>query len=164
MHDSSAGTYFFNDKTDKWPRKKDKKNHHHCKYDQIWSQETSKLITIQVSHLNIVGTPHPHFCRGELSLQPNFQKGGGGGVDRASTFRGGFLEKSGWFFSEALPFSHKNKLKSEIFNDKKSLLAKIFFSAITKNSNWDILVKNLVTLKDWWYKDEKLGFTERSDF
>ena len=47
---------------------------------------------------------------------------------------------------------------------KKSLLAKIFFSAITKNSNWDILVKNLVTLKDWWYKDEKLGFTERSDF
>ena len=47
----------------------------------------------------------PPFCRG-LSLQPNFQKGG---LDRTSTFRGG------------LQFSHKNKLKSETFNDKKSL-------------------------------------------
>ena len=27
----------------------------------------------------------------------------------------------------------KNKLKSEIFNDKKALLAKIFFSVMTKN-------------------------------
>ena len=43
-------------------------------------------------------------------------------------------------------FSHK-KIKSEIFNDKKSLLAKIFFSVITKNSNWEILPKNLVTIK-----------------
>ena len=38
-------------------------------------------------------------------------------------------------------FSHK-KIKSEIFNDKKSLLAKIFFSVITKNSNWEVLTKN----------------------
>ena len=31
---------------------------------------------------------------------------------------------------------------------KKSLQAKIFFSVITKNSNWDIfLSKNLVTFK-----------------
>ena len=29
----------------------------------------------------------------------------------------------------------KKKLKSEIFNDKKSLKAKIFFSVTTKNSN-----------------------------
>ena len=34
-----------------------------------------------------------------------------------------------------------------IFNDKKSLQAKIFFSVITKNSNWEILSKNLVTFK-----------------
>ena len=67
MHDSSAGTYFFNDKTDKWPRKKDKKTHQHCNYDQIWSQETSKLITSQVSHLNIVAS------------NQIFKKGGGVG-------------------------------------------------------------------------------------
>ena len=30
---------------------------------------------------------------------------------------------------------------------KKSLSAKIFFSVITKNSNWEILRKNLVTFK-----------------
>ena len=41
----------------------------------------------------------------------------------------------------------KNKLKSEIFNDRKSLYAKAFFSAITKNLNWEILPKNLVTFK-----------------
>ena len=42
-------------------------------------------------------------------------------------------------------FHIKNKLKSENFNDKKSLQAKIFFSIITKNSNWEISHKNLVT-------------------
>ena len=30
---------------------------------------------------------------------------------------------------------------------KKSLQAEIFFSVITKNSNWEILPKNLVTFK-----------------
>ena len=40
-----------------------------------------------------------------------------------------------------------NKLKSETFNDKKSLQAKIFFFVITKNSNRDILLKNSVTFK-----------------
>ena len=44
-------------------------------------------------------------------------------------------------------FHIKNKSKSEIVNDKKSLQAKIFFSVVTKNSNWDILTKNLVTFK-----------------
>ena len=47
-----------------------------------------------------------------------------------------------------LKFFHKNKLKSEIFNDKKSLETKLFFSVIIKNSSWEILTKNLVTLKD----------------
>ena len=36
------------------------------------------------------------------------------------------------------------KLQSEIFNDKKSLSTKIFFSTITKNLNWEILTKNLL--------------------
>ena len=50
------------------------------------------------------------------------------------------------FFREGLQLSH-NKLKPEIFNDKKSLEAKIFFFVITKNLNWEILPKNLVTFK-----------------
>ena len=32
---------------------------------------------------------------------------------------------------------------------KKSLQAKIFYSAITKNSNWEILPKNLITLSKY---------------
>ena len=56
-----------------------------------------------------------------------------------------------------LQFFPKNKLKSEIFIDKKSLQAKIFFSVKTKNSNWEILVNNLVTFKKWdGVKDEKI--------
>ena len=52
-----------------------------------------------------------------------------------------------------------NKLKSEIFNSKKSLETKIFFSVITNNANWEILTKNLVTFKRWHgIKDEKLFF------
>ena len=40
---------------------------------------------------------------------------------------------------------HKNKLKSEIFKDKKSLRTKLFLSVLTKNLNWKSLTKNLVT-------------------
>ena len=31
-----------------------------------------------------------------------------------------------------------------MFNNKKSLQTKLFFSVIAKNSNWEILSKNLV--------------------
>ena len=34
-----------------------------------------------------------------------------------------------------------------MFTDKKSLSAKMFFSVITMNLNWEILIKNLVTFK-----------------
>ena len=79
-----------------------------------------------------------------MSLQPNFQKEGG--LDRISTFRGVLLGKRGvTLFRGGCNFHIKNKLKSEIVNDKKSLYAKIFFPVITKNSNWKILPKNLVT-------------------
>ena len=100
MHDSSAGTYFFNDKTDKWPRKKDKKTHQHCNYDQIWSQETSKLITSQVSHLNIVAS------------NQIFKKGGGGGgggvvLTGPQLLEGGFWERGGDFFQRRCHFHIK---------------------------------------------------------
>ena len=53
-------------------------------------------------------------------------------------------------------FYIKNKLKSEIFKDKKDY-KKMFFSVITKNLNWEISNKNLVTWKRWdGVRDEKL--------
>ena len=72
-------------------------------------------------------------------------------------------------FGEGCNFHVKNKLKSEIFNDKKKLLAKIFFSVITKNSNWEILTKNLVTFKRQdGFKVEKaqyfVGSLKKSNF
>ena len=53
--------------------------------------------------------PPPLLSAGKLSLQPNFQKGV---FDRTSTFRGGFLGKSGMTFSRGgggggLQFLHK---------------------------------------------------------
>ena len=49
------------------------------------------------------------------------------------------------FFQGGCSFYIKNKLKSQIFNDKKSLSAKMFFSVPTKNLIWETLTKNLVT-------------------
>ena len=66
-------------------------------------------------------------------------EGGGGGV----TGKEGVT----FFSGEGLQLLQKNKLKSEIFNDKKVHKQEIFFSAITKYSNWGILTKNLVTFK-----------------
>ena len=49
----------------------------------------------------------------------------------------------------------KNRLKSEILNDKKNCKPKCL-SAMTKNLNWQILTKNLVTFQRWdGIKDEK---------
>ena len=61
------------------------------------------------------------------------------------------LERGGDFFQRGggCSFYVKNKLKSEIFNNKKSLQAQVFFSVIPKNLKWEILTKNFVTfLKD----------------
>ena len=79
------------------------------------------------------------------------------GMDRISIFRGGgWWEKGGDLF-QGLQFLHINKLKSEIFNDKKGLYAKMFFSVTTKYLNWEILIKNLINFKRWnGVKDEKI--------
>ena len=51
----------------------------------------------------------------------------------------------------------KYLLKSEIFNDKKSIQTKMFLSVMSKSLNWEILTKNLVTFKRWdGVKDEKI--------
>ena len=44
-----------------------------------------------------------------------------GGIDKTSLLIGGLLGKKWWPFTEGCSFYIKNKLKSEIFNGKKSL-------------------------------------------
>ena len=62
-------------------------------------------------------------------------------------FREGSLERgsdvAGLQFAGGCSFCIKNKLKSEIFNDRKVYKQKCF-SVITKNLNWEILTKNLI--------------------
>ena len=70
-----------------------------------------------------------------MNLLPNFQKGGGGNLQDL-IFKRGVGEKKGVIFARwgggrggaGCNFYKKNKIKSEIFNDKKS-----------KNSHWEIL-------------------------
>ena len=69
----------------------------------------------------------------------NFQKGQGS--KRPQLLEGVARKEGGDFFQGGYNFHIKNKLKSEIFNEK------MFFSVITKNSNWEILTMNLVTFK-----------------
>ena len=72
-----------------------------------------------------------------------------------SQFLEGCCFEGGDFFQGGCSFYIK-KLKSQIFNDRKSLSLKMFFSVTTKNLNWEILTKNLVTFKIWdEVKDEK---------
>ena len=72
------------------------------------------------------------------------------GPDRISIFRGRLQEKRGWLFwaggGRDRSWYVKNKLKSGILNDEKNYKPKCL-SAITKNLNWQILTKNLVTFK-----------------
>ena len=81
-----------------------------------------------------------------MNLLPNFQKGE---LDRTSILRGVAGNEEVCFFRRrgVAIFYIKNNLKSEIFNDKKGLLTKMFFSVITKNSNQEMLTKNIVTFK-----------------
>ena len=51
------------------------------------------------------------------------------------------------FFRRGCNIYVENKLKSEIFDNKKILQTKMFFFVITENLNLDILTKNLVIFK-----------------
>ena len=72
-------------------------------------------------------TPPP-FCRGVEP--PTNDRVRGGGLDRTSTFRGEVAGKRGMTFfkggGEGCNFYIKNKLRFEIFNDKKVYKQKYF--------------------------------------
>ena len=73
-----------------------------------------KLLLVDLSEIS------PSFLLGggELDLLPNFQTGG---LNRTSTLRGGCWKRGITFFMGSCNFYKKTKLKSEIFNGKKSL-------------------------------------------
>ena len=89
---------------------------------------------------------------GGLSL---LLKSGGGGLDRISR-EVAEKEICDFFPGGRCSFSIKNKLWSGICNHKNVSKLK-GISVLTKNLNWNILTKNLVTFKRWdGVKDEKL--------
>ena len=73
-----------------------------------------------------------------------------GGLKGSQFLEGRCWKRGGNFFElgggRDCSFYIKNKLKSEILNDKKNYKPKCL-SAITKNLNWQILIKNIVTFK-----------------
>ena len=77
----------------------------------------------------------PPLSAGGRGIEPpnKFSKRGGGLTE--PQLLEGFAGKEVVTFFRGIPIF-------EIFNDKKSLQAKIFFSVITKNSNWEISTKN----------------------
>ena len=102
-------------------------------FPTLGSDHTRSVPTYSIySVCNFIVCNPPPFCRGRRVESPtNFQKGG---LGKTSTFRGCW-ERGGDFFSgEGLQFLHKKQIK-----------AKIFFK--TKNLNWEMLPKNLVTFK-----------------
>ena len=108
-----------------------------------WLRRSTLNIFLKVIYLHSVHPLSPE----RLSLLLNFQKRG---PCRISIFRGRLLEKRSWLFwvggGRYRSCYVKNKLKSEILNDKKNYKPKSL-SAITKNSSWQIFTKNLVTFK-----------------
>ena len=81
---------------------------------------------------------HPHptptpFCWGEGGSEPSTK------FSKRGAWQDPNFEKVGCWKRGGCNFYKRNKLKSEIFNCKKSLQTKVFFSVITKNSNWKIL-------------------------
>ena len=69
---------------------------------------------------NIVGTPSP-FCRGGGRGWDSNQVFKKGGLTGPQLLEGVAGKEGGDFFQGGCNFHIKNKLKSEIFNDKKSL-------------------------------------------
>ena len=64
----------------------------------------------------------PSISPGVLSLLLNFQNGGGwGGLPGSPYLEGVAGKERGDLFQEGLQFYKKNKLKSEMFKDKKNL-------------------------------------------
>ena len=109
------------------------------------SNATAKLILKASIRKTTVYTSLP-FLLGGWAYYQIFKKGS---LTGPQFLEGGYWDRQ-WSFSDGVgSFYIKNELKSEMFNDKKSLWTKMFFSIITKNLNRETLTKNLVIFQRW---------------
>ena len=97
----------------------------------IFMYQKKKLVLKKISSIknNVHPLPPPHpvlLGGGDWTCYQIFKKGGK--LDKTSTLRGGLLEKRGVTFLRGIAIlQKKNKLKSEIFNDKKKCINKNIF-------------------------------------
>ena len=118
-----------------------------CCHDSLWHLTLFLLwFAVNVKGLHIVCTPH--FLLGGCWTSNQIFLVGPQLLERVAGKEGMT------FFRGQCNFLIQKKWKSEIFNNKKSLQAKIHLSVITNNSNWRISPKDLVLR---WYKDEQLN-------
>ena len=85
--------------------------------------KSAKISLYQLSSNQCNASPSFSAWEGGIELPTKFLKkgwGGGGGLERTLIFRGSLWKREGVTFSGwACNFYMKDKLKSEIFNDKK---------------------------------------------
>ena len=103
--------------------------------------------------------PSPPFCWG-VELLPIFQKGGG--LTGSQFNRGGCWERGLDLFGRGdCSFYIKNKVKCQMFNSKKNLSEKMFFSVTTKNLkvvSATFLLVSIVCLKESTCETQKMDF------
>ena len=106
----------------------------------------------------IIHSVHPFLSAGGEVEPPSTFSNREGDLTGPQFLEGDCWERGGDFFQGmgGAIFQQKNKLKSGIFSDKKSLSTRFFCFVVTKNSNWEILTENVVTFKRYGVKDEKL--------
>ena len=97
----------------------------------------SLLLTLNIFYTNFYCSYCQ--CAPPLLCVVGGRGGGGGGVNLL--LKGCWERGSNLFRGRGCTFYIKNKLRSEIFNDKKSLYTKMFLSVITKNLTLVILFK-----------------------
>ena len=99
-----------------------------CKYDSY--SDSSSVLFLQTTKFTfiiyscIVCTP---FSAEKVESRSNFKKGEGMGLTESQFLEGDFWERGGGFFHRSCSFYIKNKLKSEIYIDKKVYEQKCFF-------------------------------------
>ena len=108
----------------------------------------------KVVHSAIIVCIHPFLLGGGGEVEPptKFSKRREGDLTGPQLLEGrGFAGKEGVDFIQGrgcnfqIKINHYLTAKKSTCNDKKSLWAKISFSVIIKNSNWEISTNNLVT-------------------
>ena len=108
----------------------------YCKKIADEGRQSSKVWILQLDCLHcscfdkwlIIVCTHPHthtpppFCWRRRGVEPLTKQRAGGDLTKSQYLEGGCRERGGDFFQRGVQFYVKNKLKSEIVNDKNVFL------------------------------------------